>query len=188
MFTLTADTWHLVLRPVCMEDYEAFITGFGGCKPAQNRFDEQFDTEGMTREWFKALIERREREAETDYAYKLHIFEKERGCSVGYCNIYPHYREDFQYAHIGYAIHNTQWGRGYATECVSALTRLGFEQLHLHRLEAHVNLDNPASKRVLGKAGYLFEGIRKAFILEDGVWTDNEIYYCNNEHWTPGRL
>ncbi len=89
--------------------------------------------------------------------------------------------EDFQYAHIGYAIHNNFWGQGYATETIQTLTRIGFQQLGLHRLEAHVNLDNPASKRALLKAGYQFEGIRKGFILEDDVWTDNEIYYINND-------
>ena len=39
--------------------------------------------------------------------------------------------------------------------------------------------------RVLLKAGFTFEGIRKGFILEDGVWTDNEIYYINNDNWQP---
>ncbi len=57
--------------------------------------------------------------------------------------------------------------------------------LHLHRLEAHVNLDNPASKRVLEKAGFSFECVRKGFILENGVWTDQEVWFINNHHWTP---
>lgn len=185
MFDITMETERLIIRPVNSNDFDRFVAGFGACKPAQNRFDEQFDVEVMTREWFEALIKRREVEANADYSYKFHIFEKTQRRAIGYCNIYPHYREDFQYAHIGYAIHNPFWGNGYATECVLALTKIGFEQLNLHRLEAHVNLDNPASKRVLQKAGYAYEGIRKGYILEDGVWTDNEVYYINNDHWQP---
>ena len=38
-----------------------------------------------------------------------------------------------------------------------------------------MNLDNPASQRVLSKAGFTREGVRKAF-FENGVWTDNLIY------------
>lgn len=49
--------------------------------------------------------------------------------------------------------------------------------LGFHRLEAHINLDNPASKAVVKKNAFQFEGIRKQFILENGIWTDNEIYY-----------
>ena len=182
MFNYQAETERLVIRPVNSQDYELFVSGFNNCMPAKNRFDEQFDTKNMTREWFLALIARRENEAAADYAYKFQIIEKSLACSIGYCNIYPHYRE-VQYAHIGYAIHNNYWGNGYATECVSALTAIGFEEINLHRLEAHVNIDNPASKRVLLKAGYSYEGIRKAFIYEDGAWTDNEVYYINNSHW-----
>lgn len=185
MFDIIEETDRLIIRPVGTDDFDLFISGFDNCKAAQNRFDEQFGTETMTREWFEALIKRREAEAASDYAYKFHIFEKTLSCSVGYCNIYPHYREDFQYAHIGYAIHNNFWGNGYATECVSALVKIGFKHLNLHRLEAHVNLDNPASKRVLLKSGFTYEGIRKAYILEDGVWTDNEVYYINNDYWKP---
>lgn len=181
MFDYSTETERLIIRPVTKEDYTAFVEGFGNCGKPKNRFDEQFDTDEMTREWFGALVERREREAAADYAYKFQIFEKSTGKSVGYCNVFPHYREDFQYGHIGYAIHNNYWGRGYATECVRGLVKLGFDDIGLHRLEAHVNLDNPASSRVLEKAGFTFECVRKGFIYEDGEWTDNKIYYINND-------
>lgn len=117
----------------------------------------------------------------TDDCYMFHVFCNEDKRPLGYCDITPHRRESFQYARIGYTIFNNFWGKGYATECVECLIKLGFAFLNLHRLEVHVNLDNPASKRVLEKAGFAFECVRKGFILEDGVWTDNEIYYLNNE-------
>lgn len=58
------------------------------------------------------------------------------------------------------------------------------EHLHFHWLEAHINADNAASKAVALKCRYSFEGVRKGFIYENGMWTDNEIYYINNEAWT----
>ena len=186
---LFCETDRLVIRPVTEEDFQVFVSGYRNCYESKNRFDEgSFDTSFMTPEWFGQLVERRRREADTDYSYMLNIFRKSDGCSVGYCDITPHRREDFQYARIGYTIHNPFWGIGYATECVSAMIQIAFGPLNLHRLEAHVNLDNPASKRVLLKAGFSFECIRKAFILEDGMWTDNEVYYINNDAWSPGKL
>ncbi len=186
MQSLYCETERLVIRPVQMEDYEAFLAGYQQVEPAQNRFDEgQLDLSFVTRDWFQQLLERRRQEAEDDYFYMLHIFRREDGRAVGYCDITPHRREDFQYARIGYTIHNPWWGRGYATEALSAMAQLAFGPLNLHRIEAHVSLDNPASKRVLQKADFSFECIRKAFILEDGVWTDNEIWFLNNEHWEP---
>lgn len=188
MFDICVDTERLIIRPVLNDDFETFVFGYSNCLPARNRFDEGcFDTSFMTRSWFEQLLERRRKEAEMDYLYMLNIFRKDDGLSIGYCDITPHMRGDFQYARIGYTIHNPYWGVGYATECVSALIKAAFDILNFHRLEAHVNLDNPASKRVLQKAGFSFECIRKAFILEDGVWTDNEIYYINNDNWKPDK-
>lgn len=182
---IRCETERLTIRPVAMEDYPAFVSGYEACMEPVNRFDETYgDTGFMTIDWFRALIERRRREAAADYAYKFDVFRNSDGAIVGFCNIFPHYREAFQYARIGYAIHNVYWGKGYATECVKGLIEIGFGQLGLHRLEAHVNLDNPASKRVLEKAGFHFESIRKGFLYEDEKWTDNEIYYINSDMTT----
>lgn len=174
----------ITIRLLQAEDYEAFVQGFQDCLPSQNRFDEGWmDTGFMTRVWYAEMLERRAREAETDFSYMLHLFRNCDGKSLGYCDITPHRRENFQYARIGYTILNPYWKMGYGTQCVGGLVKLGFESLRLHRLEAHVNLDNYASKRVLQKAGFSFECVRKGFILEDGVWTDNAVYFLNHSGW-----
>lgn len=57
------------------------------------------------------------------------------------------------YVELGYWIGNRHWGQGYATEAVRALLPLaavlGHRQIHA----AHL-VDNPASGRVLRKAGF----------------------------------
>ncbi len=185
-FELECKSARLTVRPITAADYSCFVKGFAGCLPSKNRFDDgAFDTDFMTVEWFNRLLERRLDEAKQDYCYMLNIFRNSDGLSIGYCDITPHRRECFQYARIGYTIHNNYWGSGYATECVSNMIKIGFDQLNLHRLEAHVNLDNPASKRVLQKSGFSYEGIRKSFIYEDGIWTDNEVYFINNDNCKP---
>ena len=186
METIYCETPRLVIRPVTEQDLAGLAAGYRNCGLARNRFDEGgMDTGFMTESWFRQLLERRRREAEADVSYMLHLFRKSDGAAVGYCDVTPHLREAFQYGRIGYTIHNPYWGQGYGTECATALVRIGFDMLHLHRLEAHVNLDNPASKRVLEKAGFSFECVRKGFILENGVWTDQEVWFINNHHWTP---
>lgn len=187
MAKIAAQTARCVVRALEPGDYDAFIAGYRDCRPAVNRFDEgRVDTSALTRAWYRGLLDRRRREAEEDFCYMFNIFLREDGRSIGYCDITPQFRGELQYAKIGYTIFNTHWNSGYATEAVKALTDIGFEKLGLHRLEAHINIDNPASKAVVRKCGYQFECVRKAFILENGVWTDNEIYFLNNENWRPG--
>ena len=56
-------------------------------------------------------------------------------------------------AEIGYWLGEPFWGRGIATEAVGAVSQYAFESFDLCRLEAGVFEWNPASMRVLEKAG-----------------------------------
>ena len=55
---------------------------------------------------------------------------------------------------IGYWLGLPHWGRGYAPEAVSALSKFGLEALGLDAIEAVVFKENKSSKRVLEKCGY----------------------------------
>ena len=181
-----AVTPRCVVRPVRDDDYVDFIAGYEYCLPSQNRFDDgRIDMSEYTKEWFSTLIDRRAGEAESDYCYMLHVFSKETGRAIGYCDITTQFRDDLQYAKIGYTVFNNYWGKGYGTEIVKAIVKIGFEQLNFHRLEAHINLDNPASEAVVRKCGFCFEGVRRGFIFEDGHWVDHKVYYILNENWSP---
>lgn len=58
------------------------------------------------------------------------------------------------------------WGRGLAEEIVMALSRYGFEQLGLNRLEAGCYEDNLASLRVFQKCGYNVDGFFRNHVLD----------------------
>ena len=64
---------------------------------------------------------------------------------------------------LGYWIARDHWGRGYASEAVRALLKLARVLGHL-RIEARHFVDNPASGRVLRKAGFTPTGeLRPSF-------------------------
>lgn len=171
-----------VVRFLDLNDYNAFIKGYERCEKAKNRFDEgKVDVSALSLNWFSGMLDRRKKEAEEDFCYMFHVFDRRTGISIGYGNIRTIFREEMQCGEIGYTVFNNYWGQGYGTEIVQALTEIGFHQLGFHRLEAFVNLDNDSSKRVLQKCGYRFECIREKYLLEDGIWTDNEIYYKLND-------
>jgi RimJ/RimL family protein N-acetyltransferase len=66
--------------------------------------------------------------------------------------------EHHRRAELGYWCAIDFWGRGYATEAVRAVIDHGFRVLALNRVHAECHGDNPASRRVLEKAGMTFEG------------------------------
>jgi RimJ/RimL family protein N-acetyltransferase len=61
-------------------------------------------------------------------------------------------------AELGYSLGRAYWGRGYATEAVRALLDYA-RLLGLHELEAYSFVENPASARVLEKAGFTDAGV-----------------------------
>ena len=61
-------------------------------------------------------------------------------------------------AEIGYVLNPAFQGKGLATEAVRRVLRFGFEELSLHRIEAHFILGNEASRRLMERVGMTFEG------------------------------
>jgi [ribosomal protein S5]-alanine N-acetyltransferase len=79
-------------------------------------------------------------------------------------------------AEIGYWLAEDYWGRGIATEAVVAITQWGFDALALKRIFAAVFAWNPASTRVLEKAGFQFEARERARYFREGQFIDGLLY------------
>jgi len=79
-------------------------------------------------------------------------------------------------AEIGYWLGEPFWGRGLATDAVRAVTDYAFRTFDICRLEAGVFDWNPASARVLEKAGYTLEGRARQAVTKDGRRGDRLLY------------
>ena len=79
-------------------------------------------------------------------------------------------------AEIGYWLGEPFWGRGIATEVLRALTDYAWATFDIIRLEAGVFSWNPASARVLEKAGYTLEGCLRQGVVKQGRVGDRLIY------------
>lgn len=79
-------------------------------------------------------------------------------------------------AQFGYWLGEAWWGRGLATAAAKALSsRVGSERLFA-RLEAQVFEWNPASMRVLEKAGFVREALLRCAATRDGTLLDTVLY------------
>jgi ribosomal-protein-alanine N-acetyltransferase len=79
-------------------------------------------------------------------------------------------------AEIGYWLGESVWGRGIATEALTAVTAEAFKRFDLTRLYAVPFADHTASVRVLEKAGYVREGHMRRSAIKDGVIRDQALY------------
>lgn len=79
-------------------------------------------------------------------------------------------------AEIGYWLGRAHWGKGIATSALKLMTEYTFANFDLCRLFALVYEWNPASARVLEKAGYIYEGRLRKSVLKDGQLIDELVY------------
>ncbi|HEY6114606.1 MAG TPA: GNAT family N-acetyltransferase [Candidatus Dormibacteraeota bacterium] len=79
-------------------------------------------------------------------------------------------------AELGYWLSPDFWGRGIMSEAVRVVSRYGFETLGLTRIFAVPFVRNPASYRVLEKAGFTREGRMRRSAIKDGVVEDQYLY------------
>lgn len=73
-------------------------------------------------------------------------------------------------AEVGYWLGRNHRGHGYATEAVNLLVRTGFTRLGLHRIEARVFPSNIASRQVVRRCGFRYEGRLRDEAQKDGRW------------------
>ena len=95
-------------------------------------------------------IEERDREGVT-----LLVAEKTGGNPVGLVILFETSSEDGTEVRLGYFLAETSWGMGFATELVEGLVQWCRAQPGLRSLAGGVSADNPASRRVLEKNGFL---------------------------------
>jgi RimJ/RimL family protein N-acetyltransferase len=79
-------------------------------------------------------------------------------------------------AEVGYWLGEEFWRRGIMTEAVTAFSDFGFANFPLRRVYAEPFANNPASMRVLEKAGFVFEGRLRSNVIKDGELMDSLLY------------
>ncbi len=79
-------------------------------------------------------------------------------------------------AEMGYWLGEEHWGRGIATEAARAMVDHAFATLSISRLYAGAFEWNPASMRVLDKAGFTREAVLKKAVTKDGRTIDLVLY------------
>ncbi|MCF8238106.1 MAG: GNAT family N-acetyltransferase [Saprospiraceae bacterium] len=80
-------------------------------------------------------------------------------------------------AEFGYWVSEDYWGKGIATAAARVFTPWLFDQTDLIRVYARVFAFNPASRRVLEKSGFIYEGLCRDAVIKEGKIHD-EYYYA----------
>ena len=81
-----------------------------------------------------------------------------------------------QTATIGYWIGQPHAQQGYMLEAITTVVAHAFTTLDLSRIEAACLPENVASRGVLERAGFKFEGIAQSYLQINGRWRNHTLY------------
>ncbi|MFV0292795.1 MAG: GNAT family N-acetyltransferase [Paracoccus sp. (in: a-proteobacteria)] len=91
-----------------------------------------------------------------------------------------------QMATIGYWIGAVHARQGYMAEAIDTVVRHAFISLDLSRIEAACLPDNAASRGVLERSGFKYEGVAQSYLQINGRWRTH-VLYANLRHDRRGR-
>ena len=100
------------------------------------------------------------------------ILDAESGRILGGINLH-HFDPLRDAVEVGYWLLQEARGRGVATRCVRAAAGHAFAH-GIYRLEAHVRVGNVASERVLERAGFRPEGVKRRYLRRGGEETKHD--------------
>lgn len=172
------ETKRLLLRPIVasdLEDLYAFhrqpnVGPSAGWKPHESREE--------TMAVLKAMF--------IDHPAMFGIVWKETGLMIGQIGLVEDpKRENPRAGMLGYAIREDFWNRGILTEAAKTMVDYGFRQRRLMLISAYCYPENHASRRVLEKCGFHYEGTLALCELRyDGEIFDNECYSIGSAEWS----
>jgi RimJ/RimL family protein N-acetyltransferase len=79
-------------------------------------------------------------------------------------------------AEMGYWLAEPFWNKGIMSEVVDSFAEFALEEFKLQRIFAEPYTSNPASARVLEKAGFVLEGKLRSSVFKDGKILDQFLY------------
>lgn len=123
----------------------------------------------------RAYLQSVEKKYEQGPHYDWGVVYRETNRLIGTCG-YPRIDLPNRRCEIGYALSRDYWGQGIITEAAREVIRYGFETLDLYRIEALCEVPNIGSARVMEKVGMRFEGIRRGYVVVDGLPRDMKSY------------
>ncbi|MGY3214912.1 GNAT family N-acetyltransferase [Mucilaginibacter sp. HD30] len=77
---------------------------------------------------------------------------------------------------LGYWISTAHSGKGIITQAIELITNHAFTHLDIICIQANTLGNNPASMRVLEKAGFIKQGVLPRSVIKDGEILDEHLY------------
>jgi ribosomal-protein-alanine N-acetyltransferase len=164
------------LRPHRSADFDEWASLRARSRAFLQPWEPTWPTDDLTRGAWRRRLSAYAHDVERGLAYPFLVFRQSDGAMVGGITLSNIRRGVAQMGSIGYWVGEPFARRGHTLGALKAVTQFSFGRLSLHRLEAACLPSNVPSRGVLLKAGFVQEGMARAYLRINGNWEDHLLF------------
>ena len=165
----------MVLRLPAHSDYAAWTSLRETSRDFLTPWEPVWALDHLSRKSFTNRVYWAARASKAGTALPLFLVRRD-GVLVGAITLDNIRRGPAQQGTLGYWVGAPHARQGYMGEAIRAVTGYAFGPLDLSRLEAACLPENAASRGVLERSGFKYEGVAQAYLQINGRWRNHVLY------------
>jgi ribosomal-protein-alanine N-acetyltransferase len=173
---LRLETERLTLRPPVHADYTPWTSLRRESRAFLTPWEPVWAEDHLSRRAFTNRVYWASRSVSTGTALPLFLVRREDAALVGAVTLDNIRRGPAQAGTLGYWVGERFARRGYMSEAITAVVHHAFERMGLSRIEAACLPENVASRGLLERSGFKYEGVAQSYLQINGRWRTHVLY------------
>ncbi|PHQ78507.1 MAG: 30S ribosomal protein S5 alanine N-acetyltransferase [Thalassobium sp.] len=172
------ETERLTLRPPVHSDFRSWAALRQASVDFLTPWEPAWAADHLSRKAFTNRVYWAQRSISSGTAVPLFLIRRDDDVLLGAITLDNIRRGPAQAGTTGYWIGEPYARQGYMREAIGAVVHHAFQILDLSRIEAGCLPENTASRSLLEKCGYKYEGVAQSYLQINGRWR-NHVLYAN---------
>jgi [ribosomal protein S5]-alanine N-acetyltransferase len=173
---LRIETERLTLRPPVHSDFNAWVAMRRDSRDFLTPWEPSWAPDHLSRKGFSNRVYWAQRSIGNGSAVPLFLIRRDDQSLIGAITLDNIRRGPAQAGTLGYWTGAPFARQGYMRESINAVVHHAFSQLDLSRIEAACLPENAASRGLLEKTGFKYEGVAQSYLQINGRWRTHVLY------------
>jgi len=173
---IRVETERMTLRAPLHSDYRQWTALRRESAEFLKPWEPTWSPDHLTRKSFSNRVYWAQRSISNGSAVPLFLIRRDDNALLGAITLDSIRRGPAQAGTCGYWIGQPFARAGYMREALTAMVHYAFTTLDLSRVESACLPENVASRGVLEKCGYKYEGVAQSYLQIDGRWRTHVLY------------
>jgi ribosomal-protein-alanine N-acetyltransferase len=172
------ETERMTLRPPTHADFRAWTALRSDSRAFLTKWEPTWSPDHLSRKSFTNRVYWATRSIKGGTALPLFLIRRADHVLLGAITLDNIRRGPAQAGTLGYWTGAPHARQGYMREAITALTHYALTEMDLSRVEAACLPENAASRGVLERCGFKYEGVAQSYLQINGRWR-NHVLYAN---------